>query len=60
MEISLLSLIALIVVVGLLIWLVHSWIADAMIQKIFMTVIVVIGVFWLLSIIGVGPRIGFR
>ncbi len=60
MEIPLLSLIALIVVVGLLVWLVNVWIADAMVQKIFMTVIVVIGVFWLLSILGVGPRIGVR
>ncbi len=60
MEIPLLSLIALIVVVGLLIWLVQSWIADAMMQKVFMTLIVVIGVFWLLSILGVGPRIGVR
>lgn len=60
MEIPLISLIALIIVVGLLIWLVHTWVADAMMQKIFMTAIIVLGVLWLLSLLGAGPHIGIR
>ena len=61
MELPIISLTVLIVGIGLLLWVVHTWISDPMVVKIFITGIVVVGVLWLIGILtGHAPTISFR
>jgi hypothetical protein len=55
---SLLSLVITLIVVGVLLWLVNTYIPmDAMIKKILNIVVIVVVVLWLLSVLGLLPML---
>jgi cation transporter-like permease len=55
---SLVNLVVVLIVVGVLLWLVNSYIPmDAKIKKILNAVVVIAVVLWLLSVFGVLPKI---